>query len=110
MSVMEYKCLLREADSNLQTFSYDIESITGALNSGIIKRIFPHREEHTSRWLRQIRLTFGLELSMYLGSQEIIERANDGDSWVCIGGFDVCLGGRHPSISEKQGDPIHSSQ
>ena len=98
LSVMVYTCFLREADGTLQTFeAHGMESITGALtqlNSGIIKRIFPHLDEHKIRQLKradQVDFLIGIKHASW--HPERAERTKDGDFWVYRGRFGVCGGG-----------------
>ena len=106
MSVMLYTCFLREVDGTLQKFeAYGMESITGALThleSGIVKKTFPHLDEHTISQLRradQVDFLIGIKHTSW--HPERAERAKDGDFWVYRGRFGVCVGGRHPSINEQ---------
>ena len=105
-TVTKYDCAILDENGNAESFeAYGIESITGKvsrIDSGVLKRLFPHLSDRVhSSLLRSGDVDILIGISHPSWHPERAEKAQGtGDLWIFRGRFGACVGGRHSDIVE----------
>ena len=106
MSVITYKCSLRDVNGNLEFFeAYGMDTITGTLSKispSRIRKLFPHVSDESIRSLLRgdcVDVLIGISHPSW--HPERVEKAKGGgDFWLYRGKFGACVGGRYQGMKE----------